>query len=244
MKAYKKKIAEYNRQIEGQRIAEESLGKTIALVKQSLRTKRERMLSYAEFVFYQSRFIQKRWWLLQGLFLLALWLLLGDLSDDYYLTRLLGLGAPLFVILILPEIWKNRRYYSTEIESSSFYRLKQIYSARMILFALMDVFLLSAFWGITGLPLAVFIVNFILPLNICCSICFRFLCMRRVNMELTTVAIGVWTIVWMVILGNDHWYQKLVLPVWGLYLVLSFAYLAYCVYRLLYREEETLCNWN
>lgn len=155
MKAYKKKIAEYNRQIEGQRIAEESLGKTIALVKQSLRTKRERMLSYAEFVFYQSRFIQKRWWLLQGLFLLVLWLLLGDLSDDYYLTRLLGLGAPLFVILILPEIWKNRRYYSTEIESSFFYSLKQIYSARMILFALMDVFLLSAFWGITGLPLAV-----------------------------------------------------------------------------------------
>lgn len=242
MKSYKKKIAEYSWQIEKQMISEEKIGKTIALVKQSMRLQNERMLSYAEFVFFQSKFIKKRWWILQSLFLLVLWLLLGDMSDDYYLPRLLGLGAPLFVSLILPEIWKNRKYYSIEIESSSFYTLKQIYSARMILFALIDILLLSAFWVITGLPVEIFIVNFILPLNICCSICFRLLCIRKVNMELTMMMIGIWTVIWMVILANDSWYQKLVLPIWGLYLVLSLAYLVYCVYKLLSGEEEFLCN--
>ncbi|RRD94603.1 hypothetical protein EII17_07425 [Clostridiales bacterium COT073_COT-073] len=242
MKNYKKIIAEYSRQIESQIISEEKIGKTIALVKQSMLRQRERMLSYAEFVFFQSKFIKKRWWLLQALFLLALWLLLGDMSDDYYLPRLLGLGAPLFVSLILPEIWKNRKYYSIEIESSSFYTLKQIYSARMILFALIDILLLSAFWAITGLPVEIFIVNFILPLNICCSICFRLLCIRKVNMELTMMMIGIWTVIWMVILANDSWYQRLVLPIWGLYLALSLTYLVYCVYKLLSGEEEILCN--
>ena len=164
------------------------------------------------------------------------------MSDGYYLPRLLGLAAPLFVCLILPEIWKNRRYYSVEIENTSFYTLNQIYSARMILFALMDILLLTVFWRVTKLPLEIFIVNFILPLNICCSICFRLLCMQKVSMEVSMIAMGIWSILWLAIFINDGWYQKLLAPLWGVYLVLSFAYLFYCIYKLLSHREEILCN--
>ena len=61
MKSYKKKITEYRRQIESQSISEENIGKAVALVKQSIQRQGERMLSYAEFVFCQSKFIKKRW---------------------------------------------------------------------------------------------------------------------------------------------------------------------------------------
>mgnify|MGYP006990195710 CR=1 FL=1 len=48
--------------------------------------------------------------------------------------RILGVVASLFIILIIPELWKNQTYQSMEIEATSYYSLRQIYAARMSLF--------------------------------------------------------------------------------------------------------------
>ena len=65
-------------------------------------------LSDAEFLFQQSRYIRKRWWLLQAGVLMALWLLLRATASGFYIQRYLGVAASLFGILVLPEMWKNR----------------------------------------------------------------------------------------------------------------------------------------
>ena len=52
----------------------------------------------------------------------------------------MGVVATLFVILIIPELWKNRSCECMEIEATSYYSLKQVYATRMLLFGVTDVF--------------------------------------------------------------------------------------------------------
>lgn len=59
----------------------------------------------------------------------------------------MGVAAALFVILIIPELWKNRSCECMEIEAASYYSLKQVYAARMLLFGVTDVFLITLFLG-------------------------------------------------------------------------------------------------
>ena len=57
----------------------------------------------------------------------------------------MGILAPSFVILILPELWKNRSNGAMEVEGATFFSIKNIYAARMLLFGMVDVCLLSVF---------------------------------------------------------------------------------------------------
>ena len=78
--------------------------------------------SYFEFLYEQSRFIKKKWWVLQGGVLLYLWLWLSNNANDMKETmRLMGIFATMFVILIVPEVWKNRRNGAVEVEQASYY---------------------------------------------------------------------------------------------------------------------------
>ncbi|MBQ4091837.1 MAG: hypothetical protein IJC82_00785, partial [Firmicutes bacterium] len=71
-------------------------------------TAAEQMISYVEFLYLQSKYIKKYWWLLQGILLLILYLILSLSDSDFGIRHSLGVAAPLFVILVLPEFWKNR----------------------------------------------------------------------------------------------------------------------------------------
>lgn len=82
----------------------------------------------------------KRWWVLQFMLLVALWIALSSIHDEIYIKRSMGVAAALFVILIIPELWKNRSCECMEIEAASYYSLKQVYAARMLLFGVTDVF--------------------------------------------------------------------------------------------------------
>ena len=89
-------------------IDESKLQKTIAVSKAAfLAGEAEQTVSHAEFLYQQSRYIKKHWWLIQGLLLLFVCLLLQQMEGDLHIRRSLGVAAPLFVILILPELWKN-----------------------------------------------------------------------------------------------------------------------------------------
>ena len=122
---------------------------TIAVSKAAfLAGESEQMVSHAEFLYHQSKFIKKRWWFLQGLLLAFVCLFLCHMETDYLIRRALGLAGPLFVILILPELWKNRNFDAMEVECTTYYTIRSIYAARLTLFAGVDLLLLSAFFAV------------------------------------------------------------------------------------------------
>ena len=119
---------------------EEKLLQTIAVSKRAfLEGEQERPVSRLEFLYQQSRYVKKRWWLLQGLLLAAVCLLLCQAETDYGIRRCLGLAGPLLAVLVLPELWKNRSCDALEVECTTLYTLRSIYSARLVLFAAVAV---------------------------------------------------------------------------------------------------------
>ena len=193
-------------------------------------------LSDAEFLFQQSRYIRKRWWLLQAGVLMALWLLLRATASGFYIQRYLGVAASLFGILVLPEMWKNRSANALEIEGAAYYSLRQVYSARMFLFALVDFALLCCFslaavlGGVIGMEEV--LVQFFLPYIVTCCICFKALYSRRIDSEALALFLCVaWSLVWMLILMDEKIYSAVTFPVWGVMLLAAAVYLGYCIRR-------------
>ena len=206
----------------------------------------EKILSYPEFLFQQSRFIRKRWWMLQGGLLIILWLVLKGADADAAVQQYLGAAAPLFALLILPEIWKNRSSASLEVESAAYYSLRQVYSARIALFALVDFTLLSLFWLTAAKTLSLsagnFLFRFLLPCNVTCCICFRTLCSRRIPSEPVALLVCmVWAGVWMAVVTQEKLYRAAALPVWAALLALSVIYLGYCVRKA---QKTTEFTWE
>lgn len=215
-------------------------------------SEQENMLSYHEFLWMQLKFIQKRWWLFQMGLLTVLWVMLSVTGEAAEIKKGLGVTASLFVILMIPEIWKNRSSHSTEIEAASFYSLKQIYAARMTLFALVDVILLSIFCGISTATARIafteLIVQFLLPMSISACICFQVLCSKQnLNEVMATVLCLFWNAVWTLILLNETIYRVITQPVWFLLLGGSAIYLYITVHRVLNncnRDWEGNKAWN
>ena len=56
-----------------------------------------------EFLYDQMQFIQKRWWILQGCLLCFME---NDAADIYEMQRLMGAGACLFAIFLVPRFGK------------------------------------------------------------------------------------------------------------------------------------------
>ncbi len=194
------------------------------------------MLSHAEFLYQQSRYIHKRWWILQGILLLMLWIMLILIDSGFYIQRFMGIAASLFAVLLLPELWKNRSSGALEIESTAYYSLRQIYSARMFLFALVDMFFLSIFslavvW--TGkIPMEEMVIHFFLPFIVSCCICFHILYSSRSGSEsLAIILCMVWCTVWTQLILSEKIYEAISLPVWFLMTAAAVLYLGYCIYR-------------
>ena len=167
MEPFEKKIQEYTENVQKNCIKESSILETIQSSEDAFIKQEDRLMTYAEFLYQQLRYIGKRWWILQGLVLAILLYLLND-SEGIYAQRTLGAGASLFVILVIPELWKNRRTSSMEIEGTSFYSLRQIYSARILLLGMADLLLLTLFyiaaiWDVTAFSGDVYH-------QLCCSI--------------------------------------------------------------------------
>ena len=196
----------------------------------------KKFLDKAEFLYKQSRFIQKRWWVAQGILLAVLWLILHYSESGYYIQRGIGIAAPLFVILLIPEIWKNKYYNAMEVECTTYYSLRQVYMARMLLFALVDMILLTVFFcaiSYTGkLVMLELIIQFFIPFNITCCICFQTLYSKKTGSEIVALLVCmVWIVVWVQIVLNEAVYSSMSLPIWILSLIVSAAYLGYSIYR-------------
>ncbi|MGM9660855.1 MAG: hypothetical protein ACI3WQ_09685 [Faecousia sp.] len=196
----------------------------------------ERTVSYLEFLYQQSKYIKKRWWLIQGVLLACAVFLLYNADADFSVRRILGLTAPLFVILIVPEIWKNRSFDALEVECTTYYPLRSLYAARLTLFAGVDVALLSAFFAGTScvarIPLWEMLTQFLLPFNVTCCICFRTLYSKRIQSEsLSLLLCALWTALWSLVILDDAVYHAISIPVWALALGTSLLYMGYVLSR-------------
>lgn len=196
----------------------------------------ENMLSDAEFLYQQSRYIHKRWWLLQGGVLLLLWIFLEYTKSSLYIRRGMGVAAPLFALLLLPELWKNRNAGAMEIEAAAYYSLRQIYAARIFLFALADLLLLCLFSFavvLTGKVSAEeMVIQFFLPYAVTCCICFHTLYSRKIVSEAFALLLCIlWCAAWTQLLLKENIYEAVSPAIWFMMLAAAVWYLGYCIYR-------------
>lgn len=193
--------------------------------------------SWLEFLYQQAAYIQKRWWLAQGLVLTVLWLALYLSGSSVYERRCMGILIPCFGILLLPEFWKNRSCNSMEVEGAAYFSLHRVYAARLILFGMADTCLLTVFCIVSAFTLQMaamdFLIQFILPLNVTCSICFQTLQSKR-NISIYSalmISMG-WIMVWVSFVLNERVYEKISAPVWWGSAAASFMFLCFSIVRV------------
>lgn len=215
-------------------------------------SRKARPMNRLEFFCQQARYIHKGWWVLQGGVLLLLWQLLGARGGDWYTQRAMGILAPLFVVLVMPELWKNRAWGALEVECSTYYSLRQLYTARLLLFGLADLLLLTLFfsvavWSGRAAPEDL-ILNFLVPFLGTACLCFRALCSPKSWAGYATLPLCmVWVAVWVQVVLSDKVYPHVARPVWLALILLALAYLGTCVLRLQKNCEsiwEADPSWN
>ena len=200
------------------------------------RSESEKILPYHSFLCIQFRLIQKRWWVLQTGVLALVWAALLPAQDNPYICRSLGLAATLFVILIIPELWKNRANCCMEIEGSTYYALRQIYSARLLLFGLTDILLISLFCCMAAVSLRIslteLLIQFIFPMTVTACICFGIFGSRNQFNESAALGMCIlWSALWWCILMEEELYSAITVPVWITLLCMAFLFLIITVCR-------------
>lgn len=253
MRLVEEKLREYRDTKGYDKPRKEKIEQTIAASKQAFyESEKGQQSAYFEFLFQQAGYIRKRWWVLQICVLGILWWLLVSADSSFMVKKSMGVFASMFVILMIPELWKNRSSDSMEIEGAAYYSLRQIYAARMLLFAMTDLILLSIFLGIVSLTVQItlieFMIQFFLPLNVTCCICFEILGSRRFVSEYFAVALSIlWSAIWGFIVLTDTIYQAVSMPVWFAMIIFSLCGLGYGVRKTL-KSCETIWEggllWN
>ena len=223
MKNYKQQIKEYKEEIEEKYVRAEAENKTVKacqnILSESVLSKQSHRTSYFEFLYEQTKFIKKRWWILQGCVLMYLWIWLSNYTSDIKdMMRIMGISATIFVVLC---------------------------TARILMFGVVDLVIVMVFLAITYqttiLSLSDLVVNFLLPVNVSCCICFRVLYSRWEKSEyIAVLSCLVWVGLWMMIVANDVIYQKIVTPVWVAMLMLTLVYFIFCVQKSLVFDEKIL----
>ncbi len=211
----------------------------------------KRGLSRLEFLYQQSRYIRKYLWAVQAVLLFILWWILKNSVNFFINSRSLGVAAPLFVVLLVPELWKNRSYASMEVEGTTYYNLREIYAARLTIFGLVDLVLLSTFLAAASFTARMgiweFIVQFFIPFNVSCCICFGTLYSKMESSE--TFAVGwcvLWIFIWVQVVLSERIYNAISAPVWAVILVASLFYLVYSIVRGQKNLEKVweASSWN
>ena len=227
-------------------IDEAKLQKTIAVSKAAFAAEEaEQTLTSAEFLYQQSKYIKKVWWAAQAVLLFTVCLLLNQMEGALYIRRSLGIAAPLFVILILPELWKNRTYDAMEVECTTYYTIRSIYAARLALFAGVDLLLLSAFSAVASVFAKItvweMLIQFVLPFNVTCCICFRTLYAKRIRSEALAMLLCIlWTGVWAMLIMSNSVYSAISVPMWIAALAASALGMCYALCQGKEKWQQTL----
>ena len=235
MKAYLKSSKEEVYLVLDEKHIQETINKSIDIY---CMNEQKSVLDYGEFLWLQLRHIRKRWWFFQIFLLLTLGGVLSQLQITQHFQRSMGIVSTLFVILIIPELWKSRTHDFMEIEASSFYSLQQIYATRMMLFGIVDISLLTVFCVISSMTLQVtltdLLVHFFFPMVVTTCICFGMLCSKYPFSEtFAIVSCLVWSAIWLVVVLNDKVYTAIAIPIWITLLVISLIICVFMCYRVI-----------
>ncbi len=197
---------------------------------------RNSTLSHLEFLRIQSGYIKKRLWVAQGLILAVLWYVLNYIDIGWNVQKGMAITASLFGILAVPELWKNKNANAMEVEGSSYYNLRQIYAARILVFAMVDLAMVSVF-GVAvcfneRIRAADFIINFLIPFNVNCGICFETLFSKK-NISDTEAAIicCILSAIWVEFVINERIYSLISEPLWFIIFIISILYMVCCIVR-------------
>jgi len=245
LKALDRRLKAYGRSSKPE-LDESKIKDTIVSARKSFYEGAEQMsVSYFDFIYDQTCYIRKRWWLFQFFLLFFAGWAIYRLEDARLVQRLLGITASLFVIMVIPELWKNRSSGSMEIEGAAYFSIRQIYAARMLAFAVVDGVLLGIFTMALSLTARVVIgeivIQFFLPMTVTCCICFRSLCGRYAASEYAACFLSLlWIAVWIQVVLNDSVYQAVSVPVWAGICGAAVLYLTYTVKRALRESGENL----
>ena len=199
--------------------------------------KRNRM-DFAEFLIVQMKMMRKKWWLLQGLLLLLACGWLSASGDADYIYQGLSIFATLFVILIIPELWKNMECKSMEIEASAFFDLRKVYAAKLIAFGLVDTIFITFFCIITTQLQNILFIDmlkqFVFPVIIAATICMTvFSCRNPFNELVTMIICIVANLIWMAITFNEMIYSKITPLIW-------MGVFAFCISLIFYNVRKVL----
>ena len=219
---------------------EEKILETIGKSKEIfLLCEQQHSIHYFEFLIVQFRLIRKRWWVLQTLMLGLVFIILPNMQNKTSMIRILGVIGVLFVVLIIPEFWKNKSYDCMQIEGTCFYSLRQIYTARMIWFGMIDMFILTFFCmtirGKLGLATVELFVQFLFPMLVAACICFGTLCSNIPANEGTAILFCLlWNTVWCFIIINEAVCKEITFPVWCGLFVFFVGFLAGAIYKTIH----------
>lgn len=250
---FEERMKAYSDSIEPVPIDEERLRKAIETSKAVLyQGELQNPLSRIEFLLQQAGYIRKRWWVAQALILIFLWWFLLTSGATVYARRFMGIFASLFAIFLMPELWKSKNCGCMEVEAVSYFSIRKIYAARMLWFFMTDLLLLSIFFAVSLLTLKLaigeMIVQFFMPMNVTCCICFHGLSSNRPDSNYFSFGMSVvWTGVWILIVLQENIYQAITGPMWATAVILSvllFISLIFRVWRSCERYWEVCLSWN
>ena len=130
--------------------------------------------------------------------------------------------------------------------------LRQVYAARLTLFAGVDLLLLTAFFigasFLARLTVMELLIQFLLPFNVACGICFQTLYGGRNNSEAFSILLcSVWTGLWTLVVLNDAVYNAISVPVWMFLLMISFVFMGFSLrkgQKTINRTWEVQPSWN
>lgn len=188
-----------------------------------------------EFLCFQSRYIHKIWWLLQALLLVVVYGAVRELREPVLIRKTLGVGAPLFIVLVIPELWRNQSSHAVDVESATMYTLRQLYAARLTLFAGVDLVLLTIFcFGAASCMVLTpweLITEFVLPVNVTACICLTCLYLPRGNHQGLPITLCLaFAAIWKEIVSSEPLYAAVTIPAWAGMLGVSFFYMVYCIF--------------
>lgn len=215
---------------------EEKILETIQKSKEvMMEVQSEHTMSYGEFLFSQFRLIRKRWWMLQAALLIVTFFLMNYLDDSEYLMRTLGTSSVLFIVMIIPEFWRNKESDSLQIEAACLYSLRQIYSARVFLIGVADVFMITLFMFVCCVGMRMqfmdILVQFLFPMVVAAGICFAMLNSSALNEAASMLGCFLWSVIWWMVTMNDFIYAKITFPVWSILFGLASCFLIGAVYK-------------
>lgn len=221
---------------------EEKIQETVFTSRQAFFTEEwETALSPLQFLWGQLQMTRKRWWFFQALLLGAGCVFLPQMEDHFLKLRGLGVIGCLFTVVMIPELWRNRESGSMQVEAACLYSLHRVYAARMTLFALVDILLLtfsSISLGCMGFHFIEVISQLLLPAAVTACICLWLLCRQNIGEAASLMVSLTWSAGWWLIVMNEQLYSLIAPGVWAGLFVLALFLLALAARRVLLSTNQ------